>query len=386
LALTLATAAPASAASPRGDASFAAGSSMASLIAPTVEKVSPNSGPSSGGTEVTIEGTNLTGATAVEFGASTASFTVRSATRIKATAPAGTGTVDVTVTTPEGTSAVSSADQFTYVPPGPAVDVLNPAEGPVKGGTKVHIGGTNLSGATAVDFGSTSATSFTVISSTGIVAVDPVGTGTVDVTVTTPEGTSPITLADRFKYVGFPPGVSGVSPKKGPAAGGTTVTVSGVDFIGATAVDFGSVGAASFAVVSSKSITAVSPAETAGRVNVRVTTPYGTSSDEFCAKGICNIRDYYKFVEPTVTNVTPNSGTTAGGETVTVTGTGFAPGTSETGFLFGTTAATSVSCTSITTCEVLTPAHKAGAVDVRAKVNGNLGLSPINPEDRFTFG
>jgi IPT/TIG domain len=384
--LMIAAAAPAASASPSGIAGFSTGGSIASLLPPTLEKVSPNNGPAGGGTEVTIEGTNFTGATAVEFGASSASFSVRSATRIKAIAPAGTGTVDVTVTTPEGTSAVSSADQFTYVPPGPAVNVLNPAEGPVKGGTKVHIGGFNLSGATAVDFGSASATSFTVTSSTGITAVSPVGTGVVDVTVTTPEGTSPITSADRYTYLGFAPGVSNVSPKKGPAAGGTTVTVSGANFIGASAVDFGSVSAASFAVVTSKSITAVTPAETAGRVNVTVTTPYGTSSYEYCSRGICSIRDYYKFVEPTVTNVTPNSGTAAGGTTVTVTGTGFAPGTTETGFLFGTTPGTSVNCASITTCEVTTPAHKAAIVDVRAKVNGNLGLSAINPEDRFTFG
>ena len=52
-----------------------------------------------------------------------------SATSITATAPAGTGTVDVTVTTPGGTSATSSADQFTYVP-APTVGNVSPTSGP----------------------------------------------------------------------------------------------------------------------------------------------------------------------------------------------------------------------------------------------------------------
>jgi hypothetical protein len=86
--------------------------------APTVSGVSPALGPASGGTKVTITGTNFTGATGVAFGGTAAaSFTVVSATQITATAPAGTGgtTVDITVTTAGGTSATSSADRFQFI-------------------------------------------------------------------------------------------------------------------------------------------------------------------------------------------------------------------------------------------------------------------------------
>ena len=79
--------------------------------------------------------------------------------------PAGTGTVDVTVTTPGGTSATSPADQFTYVA-APTVTGLSPTSGPAAGGTLVTITGTGFTGATAVDFGTTPATSFTVVSDT----------------------------------------------------------------------------------------------------------------------------------------------------------------------------------------------------------------------------
>jgi hypothetical protein len=88
--------------------------------AAAVTGVSPGSGPVSGGTSVTITGSGFTGATAVTFGGTAASsFIVNSDTSITATAPAATavGPVDVTVTTPSGTSAISSADQFTYTYP-----------------------------------------------------------------------------------------------------------------------------------------------------------------------------------------------------------------------------------------------------------------------------
>ena len=86
--------------------------------APTVSGVTPASGPATGGTTVTIIGTNFTGATGVAFGGkAAASFTVASATQITATEPAGTAgqTVDITVTTPGGTSATTTADKFKFL-------------------------------------------------------------------------------------------------------------------------------------------------------------------------------------------------------------------------------------------------------------------------------
>ncbi|WP_203902451.1 beta strand repeat-containing protein, partial [Virgisporangium aliadipatigenens] len=85
---------------------------------PTVTSLSPATGVTLGGTTVVITGTNLSGATAVHFGAvAVTSFTVDSNTQITATAPAGTGTVDVTVTTPIATSATVPGDQYTYTSP-----------------------------------------------------------------------------------------------------------------------------------------------------------------------------------------------------------------------------------------------------------------------------
>jgi hypothetical protein len=87
------------------------------VTAPALTAVSPTSGPLAGGTTVTITGSGFTGATAVNFGSTPASsFTVNSDSQITATSPAaaGVGPVDVTVTTPDGTSATGAADQYTY--------------------------------------------------------------------------------------------------------------------------------------------------------------------------------------------------------------------------------------------------------------------------------
>jgi hypothetical protein len=82
------------------------------------EKVQPDSGEQAGGTKVMIKGGHLGSATSVRFGSSeAASFKAISEGEIEAVSPAGTGTVDVTVETPFGASAITEDDQFTYVPP-----------------------------------------------------------------------------------------------------------------------------------------------------------------------------------------------------------------------------------------------------------------------------
>jgi hypothetical protein len=353
-------------------------SPLGSPAVPAVEKLVPNSGFEAGGTEVTIEGANFAEAGAVEFGSTSASFTVKSRSRLVAIAPAGVGTEDVRVTTPGGTSAIDPGDEFTYVSAAPTISALNPSEGTFFGGEKVRVVGTNLTGATAVYFGPNPVKSFKVISSTAISITTPVGYGTVNVTVVTPEGTSAIVPSDEFTYSGRPPGVSGVSPKLGPAAGGNAVGISGAGFIGVTDVYFGAVPAASFNVNSPTSITAVPSPGTAGRVEVTVTTVYGESPAQWCVKNRpCIILDYYKFAEPTITELSPDSGPEAGGTSVTVTGTGFAIGVGLTSFSFHAIPASEVECIALTMCTLVTPPHKAGTVPVTAAVGEYKTRQPM---------
>jgi hypothetical protein len=84
-------------------------------VAPVVSGVTPSSGPAAGGTQVGIAGTGFTGTNGVFFGATPTRFVVLSDNSIVAISPPGTGTVDVRVTTPFGTSASQTLGRFTYL-------------------------------------------------------------------------------------------------------------------------------------------------------------------------------------------------------------------------------------------------------------------------------
>jgi len=297
-----------SAVSPTATQSSAGGSSSIGVLlgvsngapppAPTVTGVSPSTGSTAGGEPVTVTGTNLTGATIVKFGTVPTTFFPVSGTQISALAPSEpAGAVDITVTTPGGTSAVNTpADQFTFAaPPPPTVTTVTPSSGPTQGGTTVTITGTNLSGTTTVSFGTVAAAAFIVNTNSQITAASPAGTGTVDVTVTTGEGTSAINSpGDQFIFTSLPPppsfpAITAVLPSSGPMAGGTSVTISGTNFTGTVAVRFGTALAPTFTVNSATSITATTPSGSPGTVDVIVVTLEGTSptglADRFTYQG-----------------------------------------------------------------------------------------------------
>ncbi len=160
------------------------------------------------------------------------------------------------------------------------------------------------------------------------------------------------------------PIVTSVAPRVGATAGGTSVTITGFDFLGTTVVDFGATAATGVTVVSATQITAVSPAEAAGTVNVTVRTATGVSAT--------SPADRFTYLAPppppTVTGVTPGSGGTGGGGTVTVTGTNFVGG--GTTVTFGGAAASNVVVQSAAQLTATVPAHAAGPVAVTATTAG----------------
>ncbi len=360
-------------ANPGGTSATSAADQFTFVAAPSVSSVSPKTGPVSGGTEVTITGANLGNATRVDFGGAATYFTVDSDTSITAFSPAGesAGAVDVRVTNAGGRSARTSADRFTYRVTPPTVTGIDPSLGPQDGGTEVTITGTNLASASEVDFGGDAA-EFYVDSDTTITAFSPAaGPGTVDVTVTTPDGTSALGAADQFTFLADPsPTVTSVSPNAGPAAGGTWVTITGADLSGAVEVDFGGV-ATYFSVDSDTSISAWSPGGE-GVVDVTVTTLGGTSA--------ATADDQFTYVDaPAVSGVSPNAGTVDGGTAVTISGTGF---TGATEVDFGGVPA-DFSVDSDTSITAVSPPG-SGPVDVT--VTTPAGTSPATAEDQFTYG
>ncbi len=119
----------------------------------------------------------------------------------------GTSAIPVSVNGLTGMTAIAAGKYFSLAAgseaagPAPSIATMKPNHGPTTGGTTVAIRGRNLSGATSVKFGTTDAATFVVHSPTSITAVSPAGlSGTVDVTVTTPGGISPISRHDRFRF------------------------------------------------------------------------------------------------------------------------------------------------------------------------------------------
>lgn len=169
---------------------------------PLIFSISPKGGPLAGGTTVILTGVNFTGVTAVVLQRGTIPFTVDSDTQITCIMPANPArTLDILARNPGVTSRISPADQYTYTPI-PTVTSISPASGPTAGATAVTVTGTDLSSTSAVNFGATAASSFTVNSATSLTCTAPAGTvGTVDITVTTLGGTSTTSASDQYTYV-----------------------------------------------------------------------------------------------------------------------------------------------------------------------------------------
>lgn len=353
-------------------------------IEPTITDVDPPSGPSAGGTTVTLTGTGFRFVTAVQVDGVDVTHTVVDETTIELTTPTpaargldpddAAGTVDVAVTAWGGTASAA----FTYVGPTiPAVTSMTPKKGPVSGGTVVEIHGTDLDVATGVRFGPTPAASFTVHSPTHITAVTAPAPSpaTKSVYVEAPDGTSEVVWpTTMFRFEG-PPVVTSVAPSSGPTAGGTVVTINGSGFLDATSVRFGGVEATSFTVFDQFGITATVPAHAAGTVDVEVTTPFGTN-----AAGPAATFTYSDATLPHITSLSPRQGPTGGGTVVTIRGSGF---TGATGVRFGSSAPAAFTVVDDGTITATSPSSGPGLVNVF--VDAPAGSSTASVRSWFTY-
>lgn len=192
----------------------------------------------------------------------------------------------------------------------PVITSFTPASG-IKG-TAVTIRGENFTGTTSVKFGNIPASSFTIDSATGITAIIAEGESG-DVSVTNSYGT-----ATKPGFIFNGPIIYSFSPMV--ANTGSTITITGTNFTGATQVSFGATPAASFTVVSATTITAIVGAGSGG--SVAITTP----------NGIATLPGFV-FGKPTITSIIPLSGPV--GSTVIITGTNFSPVSAENIVFFG---------------------------------------------------
>ena len=322
--------------------------------APTVSAVSIDSGPLAGGTVIFVTGTNFSaGATASLGGTNCTNTFVNSSTAIVCVSAArAAGLVDLVVTNSD-TQSGTLPNAYTYRP-APTVTSVSPSSGPESGGTPVTITGTGFVAGATVKIGGVTCTGPTVVDANTITCTTGLATtaGASTVTVTNYD-TQLGSLSSGFTYVP-PPTVTSVSPSSGFVAGGTTVTITGSGFLAGATVDFdGSPCGPPVTVNSSSSITCVTSGHAAGDVDVTVTNTdlqSGTATDAFTY-----------VPPPTVSSVSPNSGTTLGATNVTITGTGFIDGATVD---FGGSSCDNVSVVAATSITCTTTAHSAGLVAV----------------------
>jgi hypothetical protein len=295
---------------------------------PTLTSISPTTGFSGTAITATLTGTNfVVGGTTVNVsgsGVTASNFAVSSSTSMTANftidSAAGLGSHNVAVTTAGGNSGAVS---FVVVPTltGPTLTSISPSTGIAGTALTVTLTGTNfVAGATTVNVGGgVTASNFAVSSSTSMTAqftVDAAaGLGPHNVTVTTPQGTSGAVV---FNVVPAAPGVTGLNPQGAQQGQIVTVTITGSGFVtGGTSVSVGGSGVAvsNVNVQSSTSMTVtltIDQEATPGSHPLTVTTAGGTSSP---------INFTVNAAVPTLSGISPASGTRGTSVTVTLTGT-----------------------------------------------------------------
>ncbi len=266
--------------------SYTLPSAFSYYTAPTYTSVAPTAGPIGGGTSATITGTNyLVGGTyTILFGGVAATgVNVTSGTTIDVVTPAhAAGGVTIQITDAAGQTVSSGANAFRYYA-APTVTSISPTADTTAGGTGFTLSGGNylVGGTYTVLFGVTSAGAVTVVNSSTITGSVPAhASGQVSITVSDAAGQG-ATLSNAFTYYATPT-ASAIVPSDGPVTGGTSVTITGTNFlnVGAYVVTIDPLGTPSpctlVTVLTPTSMQCVTTAHTAGGpFPVRVTDPVG---------------------------------------------------------------------------------------------------------------
>lgn len=248
--------------------------------------------------------------------------------------------------------------------PAPTVSGVSPSSGTTAGGTSITVSGTNFVSTPSISIGGNLVTGVGFTNSTTLTGTTPAhAEGGYDVVVTNPDGQTGTKVAGfSYNAPGAPaPTVTNVSPSSGAQAGGMAITITGTDFVQTPlpTCTIGGTACTDLAFINSTTLTAITPASaTTGAKNVVVTNPdtqTGTLTNGFTYTA-------NPAAAPTVSSIAPAVGTTAGGDTVVITGTNFSATISS--VTLGGTACTSVVRDSATQITCVSPAHSSGDVDV----------------------
>lgn len=278
----------------------------------------------------------------------------------------------------------------------PTVTVLAPSAGPEEGGTEVVISGQHLTGATAVSFGSTPATTFTEDSDTQITATAPAGTGAVDVTVTTPYGTNPPHAWTKFHYGSTPSDPTGLTPGECHDLGNVDFQYDGPIDSSPNGKAFSGSGDGSCSLVDAPfsgvfgvTLVWVDPLgedpEGAASLACQGWNPTWDQAGDWsvhnggpASPGTYMCTQSAVLLPPAVLSLTPATGPEAGGTEVLISGMNLSGATS---VMFGSVPATITSNTQTKITAVAPPG--TGEVDVT--VTSPLGTTAAGPASAYTY-
>jgi len=355
--------------------------------APILLTVEPSSGPTAGGTPLTLTGTGFVdGVRALIDGVPCREpVHVDDTLFLCVTPPGQAGLVDVEMIAEDGGSS-RLVDAFLYVPP-PIVDGVSPDRGPDLGGTLIDIIGENFVEDSVVLVDGLPCAEQFFIDETHLVCVtsgsEP---GIVDVTVVNPDGQEG-TLTGGFNYLG-PPIIALLIPDEGPWAGGTEVRIIGAGFSETMDVRFGGVPATILDIADGIEIVAIvppsslplAPAPVSGRASVDVSVQNLDPSD---LRSDVLVDGFTYLWPPEVQDVIPGEGPTTGGTLVSIVGRFFDEMEGgEFVVLFGDVECTNVIVVSSTLITCVTPPGPEGFVDVTVS---NHPLSSGTLEDGFLY-
>ena len=365
-----------------GDSNYAAATQVTqafTVAGDAVTSIAPSSGAI--GTGVAIIGTGFTDATAVHFGAASALFTFTDDSHVTATVPAGSGTVDVTVTTPIATSATSAADRFTYVMTLAATASSTTQVGQSYSQANVASGGTTPY--TYSVFAGLLPAGTTLNTSTGLVSGTPTAPGAFSYAIKVTDSGGPQQTATQVTNGTIAPAtLTLVATASNTTQVGQAYSQSNVANGGTTPYVYslfaGTLPAGTTLNASTGTVSGTPTA--AGAFSYTIEATDGGSPTPQTATQVVSGTIAPAILTPTVTSVSPNGGPPGGGTSVTITGTDLAGATAVT---FGGAAAAQFAVNGATSITAVSPRGAIGAVDVTV-TTGN-GTSATSAADRFTY-
>jgi hypothetical protein len=297
---------------------------------PSITRITPSSGPATGGTVAVLAGGSFMEGVTVKVGSVTASSRLVATDQVVVRLPPGVvGFADVTVENPDGQRATAQR-LFQYrdpatMGPAPTLTELVPARGPLSGGTLALMAGAGFGEGMVAFLDMAPVSALFVAAADVATAVTPLGRvpGAVDLAVTNPDGQS-AHLAGAFTYVapaslGPAPALATVTPQEASIFGGSLVAAGGANFAAGALFFFGGRPSVSVTVEGGSAATVVAPAGLPGPAAVAMTNPDGQTATYLGAFS-------YVVPAPQILVVNPNTGTGRGGTAITISGRNFQEG------------------------------------------------------------